>query len=135
MKKYNIFFLMCIIISLLVGCLPMSPPPMSYEDVPKFSYEEDLAIYAENSSNVKSEGFVNTSELEETIYWHTDAIEQAEKECPIECKLHHTYFDSASNVWKIEFWDTRDAEGYPQYVYATVYLNNKGVTLLVVYGE
>lgn len=135
MKKYNVFLLMCIIISFLVGCLPMRVPPKSCDEVPKFSYEKDLAIYAENSSNVKSEGFVNTSELKGTIYLDTDAIEQAEKECPIECDFHLTYFDSASNVWKIEFWDTRDAEGYPQYVYATVYLNNKGVTLLVVYGE
>ena len=135
MKKLNLSFLICLICSLLVGCLRMSPPPKPYTEVPQFSYEEDLAVYEANSYDIKTEGFVNTSELEEPIYWHDDAIEQAAKECTIDCINHHTYFDSSTNIWKIEFWDIRDAEGYPQYVYATVYLSNKGVTLLIVYGE
>ena len=132
MRKRRWFLAVCVFLVLLVGC---SHPPVYYENIRSFSLAEDMALYSENSSNVQYEGFVNTDELDKSIDWDADAIKRAEKECSVQWDNVHTYFDLTANVWKIEFWDTRDTEGYPMYVYQTVYLNRNGVTLLVVYGE
>ena len=134
MKKVKALILACILTSLLTGCV-YRHPPVYCEDVKSFSYKADLETYQNESPNIKDDGFVNTSELKEEIKWHTEAIEQAAKECPIEWDNYTYYYDQTSKVWKIEFWDTKDTEGYPMYIYQTVYLNSLGVTLLIVYGK
>lgn len=132
MKKICFLIFICAFAFWLAGC---RPAPIYCEDVCNFSYEEELALYQEETSRVKHTEFINTSELSNTIKWDNEAIEQAAKECPIEWHNTTTYYDLTSKIWKIEFWDTRDTEGYPSYIYQTVYMNDKGVTLLVIYGE
>lgn len=134
MKKSIIVALISVLVLFSVGC-EQRPAPIHFENVPTFSYENDLISYSDNSLTVKKDGFANSTELEKAIVWDTEAVEWAAKECPIEWDNTHTYFDSVSAVWKIEFWDTKDTEGYPMYIYQTVYLNSKGMTLLIVYGE
>ena len=132
MRKICFLIFICSLTFLLAGC---RPDPRYYEEVHNFSYEEELALYQEEASRVKRTGFINTSELNKTIKWDNEAVEQAAKECPVEWDNTTIYYDLTSKIWKIEFWDTRDTEGYPSYIYQTVYMNDKGVTLLIVYGE
>ena len=136
MKKISLTILMviCSFTFLFVGC-EHRPAPIHFEDVRSFSYEEDLAMYQEDTLRVKRNGFVNMSELRNTIEWDTDAIEQAAKECSIEWHNVTYYYDLTSKVWKIEFWAIRNTEGYPSYIYQTVYLNDKGITLLIIYDD
>lgn len=133
MKKISLTILMviCSFTFLFVGC-EHRPAPIHFEDVRSFSYEEDLVIYQEDTLRVKRNGFINTSELKNIIEWDTDAIEQASKECSIKWDNVTYYYDLTSKVWKIEFWAKI---GYPSYIYQTVYLNDKGVTLLIVYDD
>ena len=132
MKKYRWFLWVCVFVFLLAGC---SVPPIHYENIRSFSFADDLAMYSDNSSNVRYEGFVNIEELEKSLDYDTDAMKRAGTECPVQWDNVHTYFDPTADVWKIEFWDTRDTDGYPMYVYQTVYMNRNGITLLVVFGE
>lgn len=134
MKKISLPILIVICALTFVGC-ELRPAPIHFEDVRSFSYEEDLAIYQEDTLRVKRNGFINKSELKNTIEWDTDAIEQAAKECSVKWHNVTYYYDLTSKVWKIEFWATRDAIGYPSYIYQTVYLNDKGVTLLIVHDN
>ena len=137
MKKISlpILIVICALTFLFVGC-EHRPAPIHFEDVRRsFSYEEDLVIYQEDTLRVKRNGFINTSELKNIIEWDTDAIEQAAKECSIKWDNVTYYYDLTSKVWKIEFWATRDDIGYPSYIYQTVYLNDKGATLLIVYDD
>ena len=126
--------MICVFIFFIVGCeYRFRPPPIYCENVTAFSYEEDLAIYQEGSSTIKQNGFINTSELKDAIEWDTEAIEWAARECHIEWDNYTYCYDSTSKVWKIEFKAWRD-EG-SSYIYEIIYLNSKGVTLLIVYGE
>lgn len=134
MKKISlpILIVICALTFLFVGC-EHRPAPIHFEDVRSFSYEEDLAMYQENTLRVKRNGFVNMSELRNTIEWDTDAIERAAKECSVKWDNVTYCYDLTAKVWKIEFWAIRDDIGYPSYIYQTVYLNDKGVTLLIVH--
>ena len=134
MKKISLTILMviCSFTFLFVGC-EHRPAPIHFEDVRSFSYEEDLAMYQEDTLRVKRNGFVNMSELRNTIEWDTDAIERAAKECSVKWDNVTYCYDLTAKVWKIEFWAFRDDIGYPSYIYQTVYLNDKGVTLLIVH--
>ena len=44
--------------------------------------------------------------------------------------LAQMFYDDAADVWMVHFWNSKRAGGDE-----TVYLNGKGVTLLIVYGE
>lgn len=132
MRRICFLLFICVFSFSISGC---RPDPRYCEEVPIFSYEEELAWYQEETSGVKHTGFINTSELSNTIKWDNEAIEQAAKECPIKWDNTATYYDLTLKIWKIEFWSTRDTEGYPSYIYQTVYMNDKGVTLFIVYGE
>ncbi len=94
----------------------------------EFSYEEDLQVYKENDSGVKYDGFQNNSE---SVVDHEQlAISAAEKECTITYDTTDVAYDRTAGMWKVTF-STKGTLGGCQ----TVYLNDKGITCLIVYGE
>lgn len=97
-------------------------------EISTFSYEEDLGIYKENDPGVKYDGFNNTSEIE--INNSEEAIERAKNECTVEYDTVKVYYDDLSGMWKVLFYN-KEMLGGDQ----SVYLDNSGVTCLIVYGE
>jgi len=110
---------------------PPAEPEASEEtmaEIPEFSFTEDNKMYVEGMPGVKASEFVNTSEIE--INSKEDVIEQAKKECTVKWYTVQVYCDSTTGIWKIVFNDEGILGGDQ-----TVYMNEKGVTLLIVYGE
>lgn len=95
--------------------------------IPDFSYTEDREIYAEGEPGVKTSGFVNTTEAEITF---ENVAEHAKNECTIKYDSIATYLDPNECVWKVHFY-TNGTLGGDQ----SVYLDNAGKTVLIVYGE
>ena len=95
--------------------------------ISEFSYAEDSAIYVEGKPGVKNSGFVNTSEVEINF---ENVVEQAKKECTVKYYTTQAYFDSSTGMWKVVFNDENILGGDQ-----TVYMNEKGITTLIVYGE
>lgn len=98
------------------------------ENVSSFSYEEALQVYRENDPGIKYDGFHNTAESE--VKTCQQAIERAKNECTIEYDTTNVFFDSTTGVWRVDFY-TEGTLGGCQ----SVYLNNEGLTCLIVYGE
>lgn len=101
------------------------PTKTSYED---FSYAEDCKIYIAGESGVKTTRFVNITDTE--ISSIDDAIERAKNECTIQWDGVTTYFDAKEHIWKVLFY-TEGILGGGQ----SVYLDENGKTVLIVYGE
>ncbi len=97
-------------------------------EIPTFSYDEELIEYKENDPGVFYDGFKNTSTLE--IASADEAIAKAENECTVEYDTTNVYYDEGTAMWKVNF-STAGMPGGDQ----TVYLDSKGITRLVVYGE
>ncbi len=93
-----------------------------------FSFENDSKTYKAGEPGVISQGFKNTSES--PVANSTDAAERAKNECTIEYDTVSVLYDDWDNIWSVTFL-TRGTLGGCQ----TVYLDSKGVTLLIVYGE
>lgn len=98
------------------------------ENVSAFSYEEALQVYRGNDPGVKYDGFQNTSESE--VKTCQQAIDRAKNECTIEYDTTDVFYDSTTEVWRVDFY-TEGTLGGCQ----SVYLDNKGLTCLIVYGE
>lgn len=96
--------------------------------VPAFSFADESKMYKENDPGVKTDGFKNTSKVD--VKDQTAAVERAKNECTIGYDSTRVSFDSAEKVWKIVF-STQGVLGGCQ----SVYLDENGVTLLIVYGE
>jgi len=92
-----------------------------------FSYAEDSKIYVEGTPGVSTSGFVNVDEIDIN---HSNVIERAKNECTIPWDMATIRFDNDAEVWRVSF-STQGTLGGCQ----DVYLNSKGQTLLVVYGE
>ena len=90
-----------------------------------FSFEEVNKSVDFDAPNVKTDGFVNVDEID--MGWPTD---RAKQEVTVDQDLAQLFYDDAADVWMVHFWDSKRAGGDE-----TVYLNGKGVTLLIVYGE
>lgn len=109
---------------------------LSDTEIIDFSYNEDLnsirdsypGIAKEDYPGVKFAGFINDSETE--IGGVEDAVERAKRECTIKYDTVIPYYDSSMSIWKIVFC-LSDTLGGDQ----AVFLNEKGITVLVVYGE
>lgn len=93
-----------------------------------FSYEEILKTYKEDVPGVKVNGFNNTSRV--AIETLTDVLVQAEKECTVEYDTTDISYDSATSIWQVVFYKANTVGGGQ-----TIYMDNFGVTCLVVYGE
>ena len=87
--------------------------------VGKFSFKD------EKEYSGKTDGFVNTNEIE-----MTDAVARAKVEIQGEYGMTQVFYDETEDMWKVHFFDSDTAGGD-----VTVYLNGKGVTKLIVYGE
>ncbi len=90
-----------------------------------FSFEEVKKSVDFDAPTVKTDGFVNVDEIE--MGWPTD---RAKQEVTIDQDLAQMFYDEKADVWMVRFWNSKRAGGDE-----TVYLNGKGVTLLIVYGE
>lgn len=104
------------------------PDNETTENVPSFSYEEINQIYKENDPGVKCDSFYNTSEAEVTT--RQQVIDRAKNECTIEYDTIDVFYDNVADIWKVVF-STAGTLGGCQ----TVYLDNKGLTCLIIYGE
>ena len=90
-----------------------------------FSFEEVKNNIDMSAPNVQTDGFVNVDEIE--LGWPTD---RAKLEVTADYDLAQLFYDDAADVWMVYFFSSRQAGGSE-----TVYLNGKGVTLLIVYGQ
>ena len=90
-----------------------------------FSFEEVKKSVVFDAPGVKTDGFVNVDEIE--MGWPTD---RAMQEVTKDQDLAQLFYDDAADVWMVHFWNSKRAGGDE-----TVYLNGKGVTLLIIYGE
>lgn len=99
-----------------------------YVSIPEFSFAEDRELYSEGEPGVKTSGFVNTSEIEITDIG--DADTRAGNECTVQWDTVRTYHDTAAGIWKVVF-STEGTLGGCQ----SVYLDDHGKTVLIVYGE
>lgn len=93
-----------------------------------FSFDSAQKTYKPGDPGVKSEGFKNTSK--KAVTNSAEAAERAKRECTIEYDTVTVLRDGWGEVWSVTFF-TQGTLGSCQ----TVYLNDEGVTLLIVYGE
>lgn len=126
------FISLAMVIALTITYCGCSAPPTYSDANHPFSYEEELLEYADDSSNVQREDFVNTEELDRVIDNDLDAVDQAIKEYTLDIAnpYYRVFFDPQSNVWKVVFnYFDEDAEKQ------AVYMSETGKTLLIVYIE
>ena len=96
--------------------------------VDSFSYQEHKELYPKGTPGVKYEGFVNTDE--QATLTAAYALERAKNECTVEWDTTHVAYDRTARIWMVEFCTEGMAGGCQ-----TVYMDEKGITLLIVYGE
>ena len=99
--------------------------PVGHIEIGEFSYIELWNNVSKDNPTVKMEGFVNTNEIE-----LSDVKERAKAEANIDYNLIQEFYDKETDMWMVRFWSSTRAGGDE-----TVYLNGKGVTQLIVYGE
>ena len=90
-----------------------------------FSYAEVRDRVDYSSHSVQTDGFVNTDEMDD---FHP--VERAKAEVTVDYDLIQYFYDLEEDVWKVRFFKSNQAGGDE-----TVYLNGRGVTLLICYGE
>lgn len=125
----------CLLILLLLmfsGCAQEQED--SQISVGSFSYAEERAYYMRNyvrypdMSGVQLSDFVNVEMTE--LQSPADAVELAKKECTIQYDTIDVDYDQELNVYSILFYTDGWLGGCQ-----TVYIDENGVTLLIVYGE
>lgn len=100
-----------------------------YQEQPgSFSYAEVTATFKTGDPGIKIEGFVNTEFAPISRIW--DVKTQALNECTIEYDTVTVNYDEAAKVWEVTY-STANTLGNCQ----SVYMDENGVTLLIVYGE
>ena len=124
MRKIISFILVFSLVLLFAGCNQTK----SNIEVSTFSYSEHAEIYKDNNPGVKHDGFKNINE--QKISNAEGALERAKNECTIPWDMATIRFDNDAEVWKVSF-STQGTLGGNQ----DVYMNSKGQTLLIVYGE
>lgn len=97
-----------------------------YSKYGTFSYKEEKSALNMQDPGVKTEGFVNTNAVEAC-----DPLERAKLEMPVDYKSVQMFYDDSEDIWKVHFFDSYTTAGGG----ATVYLDGKGITQLIVYGE
>ena len=90
-----------------------------------FSWKEDQAKYPAGAEGVKTEGFVNTAAQGTVTLGNVVSI--ARKECTMEWQnTAVVYYDESAEIWRVELGFSQDD------CCQIVYLNNQGITQLVV---
>ena len=98
-------------------------------EIREFDYEKVLEQYKIGDPGVKHENFKNPDVEREDIS-AIDAIIRAKFELAVEYDTISVSYDKALNTWCVSFW-TLDLPGACQ----DVYINGKGLTCYIVYGE
>ena len=105
------------------------PVDLHLEQPGSFSYAEVTATFKTGDPGVKSEGFVNAESVPmSSRIW--DVKTQALNECTIEYDAVTVNYDETAKVWEVTY-STANTLGNWQ----SVYMDENGVTLLIVYGE
>lgn len=143
MKTVAALFLMGTLLFGLAGCVreveeraPEHPPMVipqesvaitNTPEVGLFSYEKVRAQFGEGTPGVKTDGFRNVMQC--AVMNEEDAAERAKAECTVEYDFVRVRYDSAADIWEVCFLANHPGGGQD------VYLNSKGLTQLIVYGE
>lgn len=118
----------CLIgILLLLLCSCSQNNPSSEFKVEAFSYETDFDCYKDDPG-VKHSGFVNTKKSE--LKSAEQAVEFAKNECSVDYDTINVAFDSDSKIYRVSF--CKDGWGGGN---QDIYINQEGITQLVIYGE
>ena len=95
-------------------------PPSDEYVIEKFSFKD------ENTDGAQTDGFVNTTEGD-----MTNVAARAKLELDaLKYTQAHVFYDSEADVWKVNFSNDDTAGGD-----VSIYLDGKGVTKLIIYGE
>ena len=109
----------------------------------EFSYAEVKKSVDISAANVRTKGFVNVDRTAARIDYST-AIERAKAEVDIDYDGYTVSYDPAEDVWMVQFeqipgltsWGgSRPYAKRTGSASQTVYVNGKGVTLLIVSGR
>ena len=96
-------------------------------NVGSFSYTEDFECY-KDEAGTKMTGFVNTQKTQlESV---AQAVELAKKECTVEYDTISAAFDADLKIYRISFFMDEFLGGDQN-----VYINQDGITQMIVYGE
>ena len=148
MKKFMALILILVLAFAFVGCgekadhnhdhnhsqvevaSDAKPVTKPLTEAPAFSYESDKDRYTKENAAmlVYTEGFKNTKEA--TVTTVKEAIELAKKECTVEYDSVGVCYDAKAKVTRVLFY-FEGALGGDQ----SVYFDENGKTLLIVYGE
>ncbi len=100
----------------------------SNKEIESFSYESVIEKYEDDEGGIVRDGFKNTSKIQ--INNWEDAVNRAKNECTVKYNETIIFYDDKTDVWSITFGKTNVAGGCQ-----TIYMDENGVTLLIVYGE
>ena len=122
----RIAWLLIALLLLLCGCSQADADNGIY--VSSFSYEEVCLFYEAETVGIKRADFVNT---EISVIENADqAVELAKKECTVEYDTFSVSYDQDAEIYCVSF-GIEDLDGGNQ----DVYINQNGITELIVYGE
>lgn len=120
--------LLFVFLMLLCGCSQKEQLDQpSHLTIGNFSYEDDVTYYKDDPG-VKQSGFVNTEKTE--VNNAAQAIELANKECTVDYDTISVAFDANSMMYRVSFCKMNYVGGNQD-----VYINQEGITQLIVYGE
>lgn len=99
-----------------------------------FSYENDIAYYEEETVTMNPSPFVNVDA--NPIDNQITAEKLAAKECSISYEGSSVYYDTETDMWRVDFYTVQRDEqnrliGFSG-DYQSVYLDSNGITQLVV---
>ena len=96
-------------------------------NIEDFSYQSDCANYKDNPG-VKENDFVNIEQSK--VNDAEKAVDLAKKECTVEYDTIGVAFDSKKMIYRVSFYKESQLGGDQN-----VYIDQNGITLLIVYGE
>ena len=104
------------------------PVDLHLEQPGSFSYADVTATFKAGDPGVKIDGFMNIESAPIGRIW--DVKTQALNECTIKYDTVTVNYDGTATVWEVTY-STANTLGNCQ----SVYMDENGVTLLIVYGE
>lgn len=124
----KIICLLTVFLVLLCGCSQkQQTDQQNHLTIENFSYEDDFNYY-NNDPGVKQSGFINTEKTE--VNGATQAIELAKKECTVDYDTISVAFDEDKIMYRVSFYKIGWGGGNQD-----VYINQDGITQLIIYGE
>ena len=132
MKK--IIYLLVATVFLLCGCAQTTQTEHpKHSDLEKFSYLQESAEYHDGRPGVRSSGFVNTESIE--INNVDQVVELANKECSVMYNTVTVAFDPDQKIYRVYFSPNGESAPLTLGGDLSVYINEKGITQLIVAGE